>query len=164
MKQKLIDNFSLEGEGPKPIGWILYGPYKYVSWIETRFCETLNYSNLLLLILQLILIYLFKMDGYTAFIYKGKISISARVLAIYETTLFPISMSRHRVYLVCTLVYRWKILRSTNPGTPKTSNCFELPSDWLLSYCKSQWEGSSKQLLYVYRAGLWGSRICTSKT
>ena len=92
MKQKLIDNFSLEGSTPKPVGWILYGPYKYVSWIETRFCETLNYSNLLLLILQLILIYLFKMDGYTAFIIlyiRKKISISARILATYETTVFP---------------------------------------------------------------------------
>ena len=50
---------------------------------------------------------------------------------------------------VLYLPYRWKILRSTNPGTPKTGNCFELPSDWLLSYCESQWEGSSKQLLYI---------------
>ena len=45
--------------------------------------------------------------------------------------------------------YRWKILRSTNPGTLKTGNCFELPSDWLLSYCESQWEGSSKQLFNI---------------
>ena len=45
--------------------------------------------------------------------------------------------------------YRWKILRSTNPRTPKTGNCFELLSDWLLSYYESQWEGSSKQLLYI---------------
>ena len=33
------------------------------------------------------------------------------------------------------LIYRWKILRSTNPEIPKVqlfiSNCFELPSDWL---------------------------------
>jgi hypothetical protein len=45
-------------------------------------------------------------------------------------------------------LYRWKILRSTNPGTPKTGNCFQVTSDWVLSYCESQWEGSSKQLLY----------------
>ena len=29
---------------------------------------------------------------------------------------------------------------------PKACNCFELPSDWLLSYWESQSEGSSKQL------------------
>ena len=46
--------------------------------------------------------------------------------------------------------YRWTILRSTNPATPKArlfiSNCFELPSDWLLSYWEIQSEGKSKQL------------------
>ena len=36
--------------------------------------------------------------------------------------------------------YWWKNLRSTNIGTPKICNCFKLPSDWLLSYCESQWE------------------------
>ena len=40
------------------------------------------------------------------------------------------------------------------------SNCFELPSDWLLTYWESQSKGSSKQLLY--KAGIWGSRYCTS--
>ena len=43
--------------------------------------------------------------------------------------------------------YRWKILRSTNPGTPNPGYYFELLSDWLLSYWGSQSEVSSKQLL-----------------
>ena len=36
-------------------------------------------------------------------------------------------------------------------------NCFELPSDWLLSYWESQSKGSSKQLLC--RVGLWRFHI-----
>ena len=47
-----------------------------------------------------------------------------------------------------TLSYRWKILRTTNPGNPQPRNYFELPSDCLLRHCG--------QAL--------GSRICTSKT
>ena len=58
------------------------------------------------------------------------------------------------------MFYRWKSLRSTNPGTSKvrlfSSNFFELLSDWLSQQLNSQSEGSSKQLLY--RAGLWGSQ------
>ena len=39
--------------------------------------------------------------------------------------------SRKKISL---LTYRQQTLRTTNPGTPKLGNCFELPSDWLLSY------------------------------
>ena len=53
------------------------------------------------------------------------------------------------------LCYRQQSLRSTNPGSPKPGNCFELLSDWLLSYWESQLEGCSKPI--KSRAlGVWG--------
>ena len=36
--------------------------------------------------------------------------------------------------IIAALDYRQQTLKTTNPGTPKPGNCFELPSDWLLSY------------------------------
>ena len=53
---------------------------------------------------------------------------------------------------------KFKQYKCWGPQSPALhSNCFELPSDWLLSYLESQSEGSSKQLLY--RAGLWAQVI-----
>ena len=51
-----------------------------------------------------------------------------------------------------TFRYKWQSLRSTNPDTPKSGNCFDF--DWLLSYWESQSEGSLKQLLIKSRRAL----------
>ena len=59
-------------------------------------------------------------------------------------------------------LYRQQTSSTTNPGSPKPGNCFELPSDWLLSYCERQSEGSSKQLLINKEPGFGGLMICTS--
>ena len=45
-------------------------------------------------------------------------------------------------------VTKFKKYKSWNPQSPALySNCFELPSDWQLSYWESQSKGSSKQFL-----------------
>ena len=64
---------------------------------------------------------------------RGRPAQLGKAVAAEVQRLRVLQLGRLRWY-TCVLVYRKFFLRSGNLGTPKSDNCFELPSDWLLSY------------------------------
>ena len=88
------------------------------------------------------------------------------VLPITKITVFPLNKTggyyyfswfsiagiiRKSIKLISELLVQATNFKKYKSWNPKVrlliSNCFELPSDWLLSYWESQLDGSSKQLL-----------------
>ena len=102
---------------------------------------------------------------------EGKISVCLKVeRSVWNTPICNINCTSMNqpiclLYLQCKLIlvqiYRWKILRSTNPETHKArlfiSNWFWAALRLALSVAQQPIRGQLKII-----TGLWGARICTS--